>query len=142
VGMNYNLSDSLVLPKGSFWSSHFVHGNDDHEYLILSHVVNIDTMEYYRASILDITNPESYNQFTTAVNGSTNFRNGTFGYQTDNYFMGSVTADPLGAISTWSLVQGVIFNLTYELSSPVLLNGGNGVIYWGKCTQQHIILVC
>ncbi|KFY19940.1 hypothetical protein V491_04101 [Pseudogymnoascus sp. VKM F-3775] len=128
----------------SFWSSSFIHGSNNHDYLVVSHVLtNLAVVPYansvYRASVLDITDPSQYARFEFFSNISTAFpSNGDFNVTLPDY--GFSTAGPAGDISklrTWSYVPGAEFDLQFDLSAPVLLNGGLGDFNIGSTTVHE-----
>ncbi|OHE94313.1 hypothetical protein CORC01_10360 [Colletotrichum orchidophilum] len=119
----------------SFWSSSFILGSNNHSYMILSHV--LANLSLYRASILDITDPSLYTQFETLSNSTTSVysETGVFNASFPDYGFGSTSpSDGLSEIRTWSAVPGAEFDLTFETTSPVLLNGGLGVFKAGNKT--------
>jgi kievitone hydratase len=122
----------------SFWSSSFLHASNTHDYLVTSNVAQSPAESYalYRASVLDITT-RTYVQFFDVV-----FANDTI-YTADgalnaslngSYYFGAVGTANKGIVEqlmTWSTVPGVEFDLTFDLASEVLLNGGLGFFQLG-----------
>ncbi|KAJ0269028.1 hypothetical protein COL940_012817 [Colletotrichum noveboracense] len=92
-----NQPDTQPPSPGSFWSSSFIHASNNHSYLVLSHLLS--GIAIYRASILDITDPTHYAQY-------------------------QVITSPIPPFSPPE--DGVEFDLTFETSAPILLNGGLG----------------
>lgn len=86
------------------------------------------TSSTYRGSVLDITDPSQYNQFEFFSSISDLFApNGDFNASFPNYGFSSVAPqDGSPTMRTWSSVSGAEFDLTFQLSSPALLNGGLG----------------
>ncbi|KAH7118070.1 hypothetical protein B0J13DRAFT_513959 [Dactylonectria estremocensis] len=129
----YNLLDSqtkAVVPVGSsFWSSSFIRGSDDHDYMIVSHVLAGQPISpsLYRGSVLDISNTSRYARFEifsdiSNVYSATGDLNATY----SDYGFSSISSDKSPAMRTWSSISGSEFDLTFDLSSPALLNGGLG----------------
>ncbi|KAK1641041.1 hypothetical protein BDP81DRAFT_446012 [Colletotrichum phormii] len=120
----------------SFWSSSFILGSNNHSYLILSHF--LADLSLYRASILDITDPSQYTQFDTLSNSSTFYSDtGVFNASFPDHGFGSTSpSDGLSEMRTWSTVPGTAFDLTFESTSSVLLNGGLGVFKAGNATTR------
>ncbi|TVY70059.1 Kievitone hydratase [Fusarium oxysporum f. sp. cubense] len=118
----------------SFWSSSFILGSNNHSYLVLSHVLADPSL--YRASILDITDPSLYTQFETLSKPTSFYSDtGVFNASFPDYGFGSTSpSDGLSEMRTWSAVPGAEFDLTFESTSPVLLNGGLGVFKAGNST--------
>jgi hypothetical protein len=120
-------------PGGSFWLSSFIHASDHHDYMVVSHVIaansfKLSNLTLYRASILDITNPSRYAQFSFTSDVSNVFSdNGDFNAAFANYgFASAQPVEATPAMRTWSNVSGIEFDLNFQLSSPALLNGGLG----------------
>lgn len=118
---------------GSWWLSSFLHGSNDHDYLLVSHVLaSAVGITIRRASLADLTNLSvPFQTFSTAAisNGSLP---SAFAFAFDDYFFGSADpAEPLGAITTWSTNEALGFNLTVELNGQPLMNGGMGTFEWG-----------
>ncbi|KAK3387371.1 hypothetical protein B0H63DRAFT_500682 [Podospora didyma] len=135
----YNLIDSQTESQtggegaGSFWSSSFLHGSDDHDYLVISNVIaansfGLGNSTLYRASILDITDPSQYSQFSVISDKPDVFSDdGNFNATFAEY--GFASTPPINGVPgmrTWSNASGAKFDVSFELSSPVLLNGGLG----------------
>lgn len=141
LGVPYDLFESQSLqPKNtnSFWSSSYVYGSNDHQYLVLSHVLvsPFGNLGVYRASVLDINDTSSYEQFTTLFNSSSIWTSNATGldYEFVDYGFKSLTSDPLGRLNTYSSVTDVLFNITFSLSPGIILNGGSGIFGWGECS--------
>ncbi|KAL1883345.1 hypothetical protein Daus18300_000403 [Diaporthe australafricana] len=132
----WNISDSQSLYTGfanSYWSSSYISGDDGHEYLVLSHVLASSAMGVYRGSILDITDPSYFQQFTSFWNASSWFATNQTALNFalgDEFYFGLASDDKLGPITTWNEAESFSYNLTYDLSSPLMLNGGSGSFLW------------
>lgn len=140
----WNISDSQSVYTGianSYWSSSYISGTDGHEYLVLSHVLATPDVGVYRGSILDITDPSFFQQFTSFWNASSLFAaNKTafdFALGGDFYF-GLASADRLGPITTWNDGESFSYNLTFEMTSALILNGGAGSFLWSmsRCSSD------
>ncbi|KAL2846382.1 hypothetical protein BJY01DRAFT_263342 [Aspergillus pseudoustus] len=131
VPFNLSASQTDILDEGtsnSFWISSFLLGSDGHKYFVISHALD-GSPASYRASILDVTNPSIRVQFSTADTANTSLYSdtGVFSFITSNFTFGATNhADGLSKMRTWSNYNSVQFDLTFETSSPVLLNGGTG----------------
>jgi hypothetical protein len=137
--VQYELADSQAFKPGvssSYWASSYIQGSDGHQYLVISHFITIDPpgIAVRRASILDVTNPSYYNQSSTVGVPPPSVDEGSAGVNViyDDYGFVSTTADPLGRISMYSTNPASTFNITFSLSTPVILNGGQGSFLWGK----------
>ncbi|KAB8269515.1 hypothetical protein BDV30DRAFT_242318 [Aspergillus minisclerotigenes] len=123
----------------SWWSSSFVHASDDHDYLIISHVLlqgqDVSTV-LLRASILDINDTAYYRQVSWIHNGSiraAQVQNMRPGVATKYFGFVSVDpANPLDKMRIWCITERVEFNLTFQLSAPIILNGGTGTFPFGN----------
>ena len=123
----------------SWWSSSFVHASDGNDYLIISHVLlqgqDVSTA-LLRASILDINDTAYYHQVSWIHNGSSRaaqVQNGLPGLATKYFgFVSSDPVNPLDQMRIWCLTERVEFNLTFQLSAPVILNGGTGTFPFGN----------
>ncbi|PYI22741.1 hypothetical protein BO99DRAFT_468514 [Aspergillus violaceofuscus CBS 115571] len=123
--------------SNSWWSSSYIRASNEHDYMILSHAGLSPSRGYYRASILDITDPTVYHQFETILDPSESSAyevpDVPFNFTLDQYGFQSVdAAKPLGSMRTWSSIEDVEFDVTFDLSAPVLLNGGSGSFPWGS----------
>ncbi|KAE8353779.1 hypothetical protein BDV28DRAFT_156723 [Aspergillus coremiiformis] len=125
--------------SNSWWSSSFVHASDDHDYLILAHAAlpNPNTSSVlFRGSILDINDTTYYRQVSWIFNqssGAAPVQEGPLKIDSKNYGFVSVDpARPLGAMRTWCVSESVEFNVTFALSTPVILNGGVGTFPFGN----------
>jgi predicted secreted hydrolase len=91
---------------------------------------------FYRASILDINETTNYWRIARVIDpssGAVQPHEGTLNLTLDKYgFISVDKTKPLGAMRTWSTSNMVWFNLTFELSAPILLNGGIGTFQWGS----------
>jgi hypothetical protein len=79
--------------------------------------------------VLDITNPSIRAQFWASNTANTSLYSdtGIFNFTTSNFTFGATSeTDGLSKMRTWSNYNGVQFDLTFETSSPVLLNAGTG----------------
>ncbi|KAB8264879.1 hypothetical protein BDV32DRAFT_134783 [Aspergillus pseudonomiae] len=141
IPLTHDLRDSQAVNRAatnSWWSSSFVHASDDHEYLIVAHVVlrdlNVSTA-LLRASTLDINDTEYYRQVSWLYNGSSrplHAHNEPPGVATKYFGFVSVDPDnPLDRMRIWCITERVELNLTFQLSAPVILNGGTGTFPFG-----------
>lgn len=84
----------------------------------------------YRASVIDITDPASgFNQFTKLTNDSDVFASSGVIHADhgDWGFVSTSDTDPVSQFRTFSTVENVGFDLTFNTSSTVVLNGGLGL---------------
>lgn len=143
----YNLSTSqtnhkLASTGGSFWSSSFIHGSNGRDYLVVSNAVaelpvgGGTLVDVYRASILDLEDTSQYSQYarltalaqTYGPTGILNFTVPGFAFQSTS------RTDPLSGIRIFSNIADVDFDLTFDLSSPPILNAGTGTFQVGGGT--------
>ncbi|KAB8221588.1 hypothetical protein BDV33DRAFT_190352 [Aspergillus novoparasiticus] len=105
----------------SWWSSSFVHASDDHDYLIISHVLlqgQHGSTVLLRASILDINDTAYYRQVSWIHNESSKAAH--------------VLNVPPGVATKYFGFVSIEFNLTFQLSAPVILDGGTGTFPFGN----------
>lgn len=127
---DFNTSNSQIAnASNSWWSSSFVSGSDNHEYLIVSHLLATPTFSVYRGSIYDITEPEFYQFTETSVNTSLldNNQGGAFNVSTADYYFGSTCpGNATKQLRTASTRSDVQYDITFDLSAPVIFNLGIG----------------
>lgn len=135
--LSFNLSDSLfrgeVQIDGSLWANSFIHGSNGHDYYVAAHAQNYASdiegaVPSFRAGILDLTDPSFYVKYIDfpPVDSSFYAENGEYHAVWENYGMETTSADPLQGIRAYSSFQGVEFDLTFNFTSPVLLNAALG----------------
>jgi kievitone hydratase len=80
----------------------------------------------YRGSLLDITDPTIYNRFDVFSDIDNIYSDdGSLNATFPDYGFGTINAGQ--SIHTWSTIPEVEFDITFDLSSPALLNGGLGI---------------
>jgi hypothetical protein len=134
-------ANATTQGAGSFWASSFLTGSDGHTYMVLSHVLTQPSLAYYRASLLDVTDPSAgYKQFchvtTTAAALPADNAGKSYNSTFSDFSLASTSpTDPLTEFRTWSTVSGVEFDLTFSTTSSLLLNGGTGLFDVANGTQ-------
>ncbi|KAJ5390463.1 uncharacterized protein N7496_001531 [Penicillium cataractarum] len=134
--VQYDLAGSQAFKSNissSYWASSYIYGSDNHQYLAVSHFLSLESgVSVRRSSILDVTNSCFYNQSTTIAGLPSSVSGNTTGVKIkfDDYGFISTTDDPLGSINIYSTDPASIFNITFSLTSPVILNGGQGSFLW------------
>ncbi|KAM0258702.1 hypothetical protein ACHAQJ_003710 [Trichoderma viride] len=85
----------------------------------------------YRASILDLEDTSQYSQYARIPDAAETYSStGILNFTTSDFAFGAVsTTDALSSIRTYSRVAGLEYDLTFNLSSPPLLNGGAGTFH-------------
>ncbi|RFU79580.1 short-chain dehydrogenase [Trichoderma arundinaceum] len=132
----YNLSTSQTnhdpaSTGSSFWSSSLIHGSNGRDYLVVSHAIagaGGTSVNIYRASLLDLDDTSQYSQYARiAESAETYGSTGILNFTTSDYaFRATSETDALSSIRTYSQVAGLEYDLTFDLSSPPLLNAGTG----------------
>lgn len=134
----FNISSTQHLGDfqidGSFWINSFIHGSNGHNYYIASHVQSYASdipgaLPSFRAAILDMTDPSFYRQFLHIAPANTTFwgEGGEFHAAMPGFGMESISSDdPLKGIRTYSSLGDIEFDLTFNFTSPVLLNAALG----------------
>ncbi|GLA02833.1 hypothetical protein AnigIFM60653_002403 [Aspergillus niger] len=132
LAYDFNTSNSAVADAtNSWWSSSFITGSDNHQYLLLAHAMTTTSFSVYRGSIYDITEA-AFKQFSveTSQNFTANSSDGKFNIQTSDFFFGSALADnSITRLRTAANHTDVQFDLTYALDAPVILNTGIGGLF-------------
>jgi hypothetical protein len=133
--LNFNMSDTQFKGwtqiDGSFWINSFIHGSNGHDYYVASHVINYASeipglLPTYRASLLDVTEPSVYSNFVKFHQGNMTFwtPEGHFNASFPNFGMEAIsTDDPLKGLRTYCAVDGIEFDLTFNFTSPAMMNG-------------------
>jgi hypothetical protein len=85
----------------------------------------------YRASILDVTDPSYYHNYlrVAPANSSLWTSDGDFGVAFPGFRMESTSKNPFQGVHLYSSLEGIDFDLTFNFTSPVLLNAALGS-YW------------
>ncbi|KAL4797072.1 hypothetical protein BDV19DRAFT_397908 [Aspergillus venezuelensis] len=134
--LTYDLATSQNIQfnviGNSWWTSSYIHASDGKVYFIVSHIGSPQS-GFWRYSILDIENPEYYKQCSLAgseLDPITNYIHGA-NITLPSYGFEAVEPDnTLKGMRTWS-TSGIEFDLTFDFSSPVIINGVTGTYKWG-----------
>lgn len=100
-------------------------------------------MSVYRGSILDISDPSFFQQFTYFWNASSLFSTNITALDFtsgDGYYFGLASADKLGPITTWNQEESFSYNLTFDITSALILNGGAGGFLWSESSCTSAVL--
>ncbi|KAI9326455.1 hypothetical protein DFJ73DRAFT_632582 [Zopfochytrium polystomum] len=128
------------MPVGqlsSYWTGSFVTASNNHQYLLINHVMYIGTGSSYLAtthiSVYDI-NTKSFSQ-----NVYSEFTTGPFAWSTSSSSsapllrrsaslngIDALSADNVTQLHSWSRAPNNTFDLVVDATSAVLLNGGMG----------------
>ncbi|KAL7914935.1 hypothetical protein GGI35DRAFT_488816 [Trichoderma velutinum] len=139
----YNLSTSQTnldpaSSNVSYWSSSLIHGTNGRDYLVISHaLIGLPALgtwvNLYRSSLLDLEDTSQYSQYVRIAGEIETYGNtGILNFTTSDYAFASTSAtNALSGIHTYSHVAGLEYDLTFDLSSPPLLNAGAGVFQVG-----------
>ncbi len=107
-------------------------GSDEHEYMILSHLLATPAYSIYRGSIYDITEAAFW-QFTETSTDSTlldNSQNGALNVTIGDYFFGStLSGNATKQLRTSVTRSDIQFDVTFNLSAPILFNTGIGGLF-------------
>src|SRR5258708_5127011 len=102
--------------------------------MLISHTIpNITSgasTGFYRASLVDITDPSFYAQSVFNVNSSVGATS-SFNLTYDHYAYEALSADQTSVLRTWSTMPNVTFDLTINGTSTALLDGAVGTFYFG-----------
>jgi len=135
--LSYNLSQSMTMSLNSttatsYWASSFIRAHNGIDYLALAHVLDNfpgPNPTVYRGSLLSITNTSQYTPFEVFSSVSSVFtKSGIFNASFPDFGFGVTSqTDPLGPMRMWCTIPGAEYDITFEQSSPVLLNGALGM---------------
>ncbi|PWY82134.1 hypothetical protein BO70DRAFT_352750 [Aspergillus heteromorphus CBS 117.55] len=154
-------SQTLSTPSigtSSYWTSSHITATNGHQYLLLSHIVitlspspsSSPNPAFYCASILDLTNTSTPNYHsyvshttitstqltnlnltTTAPDPGSDYDSNSDSDSGSSYGFVSLTPDKLTTMQTWTSHPNVTFNVTFEATTPALINGGTGSFTYG-----------
>ncbi|KAF5593880.1 short-chain dehydrogenase [Fusarium subglutinans] len=118
---------------GSFWINAFVRGSNGHDYYIASHLMSYasdieGSKPLYRASVLDLTHPATFDKYDRIAPENTTFwtGDGDFRANFEDYGMESIDKNPLRGLHTYSSAENVDFDFDFFFTSPILLNAALG----------------
>lgn len=144
----YNLSESQLAQAlgSSFYTSSFVTGSDDHQYLILSHVLlsaipgnSSSSTALTRFSILDITEPDNgYWAFTTTTIASAESVTNkplTLAFEHVSFY--GLSSDSVSTMRTTGEAPGLSYDITWDSSSLVIYDGGTGTYSFGTAPANQ-----
>ncbi|KAL4943318.1 hypothetical protein BDV06DRAFT_221367 [Aspergillus oleicola] len=97
----------------SWWSSTYIHASDGRDYFPVSHIGNPQQYSLAAIELDPITNHIHGAKITLPMHG-----------------FEAVGDDTLKGMRTWS-TAGIEFNITFNFSSRVIVNGGTGTFTWG-----------
>ena len=132
--------EEKVPTDTSFWANAFIHGSKGHDYYIAAHTLGFfgsvpGTTAAYRACILDVTEPSFYQQNlrSSSANDSL-WENGELHAIYDDFGMETTSSDPLHGMRMYSTAENVEFDLTFNFTSRIFLNGALGSYLFGTET--------
>lgn len=93
----------------------------------------------FQSSILDLEDTSNY--WLTAglapLQGNQTVKKGLLDIEVDGSAFKSLSNDSFSSLTTWGEYDTYAFNLTFDASSPVILNGGVGRFRWGTGTTTQ-----
>ncbi|KZO91069.1 hypothetical protein CALVIDRAFT_368390 [Calocera viscosa TUFC12733] len=133
----FDISASQTIPESdaSWYSTSYVRSQTNgHQYFIVSHTIPVlpdHGSGFYRSSILDVTNPTvdgAYWQNVTIAPTPSGYNNGSFNitYPGGVYAFESLSEDSVAVLHTKQIDPSLSFDITFQSSSPLILNGGLG----------------
>ncbi|KIW18315.1 hypothetical protein PV08_02603 [Exophiala spinifera] len=157
----FNFSDSQFSntvdgdPAGSsYWTSSSITGTNGQQYLAVSHALifnGANNETFYRASVLPLSRPEDYSSFIVSTNESALAAGSQLKVTVDGNGFQGLTEDNVSQMRTYSNHDKVTFDITYNATSPALVDAavglftfGTGVSYeWGlpNCYTEGALLV-
>jgi kievitone hydratase len=88
---------------------------------------------FYRASLVDITDPSFYVQSVFNANSSVGACS-TFNLTYNHYAYEALSTDQISVLRTWSTMPDLTFDLTIDGTSTALLDGAVGTFFFGTDT--------
>lgn len=58
----------------------------------------------------------------------------------DDFYFGLSSTEKLGPVTTWNDGESFSYNLTYEMTSALILNGGTGSFLWSESSCTFAVL--
>lgn len=129
--------EEKVPTDTSFWANSFIHGSNGHDYYIAAHTLTFaasvpGAVPAYRACILDVTDPSYYQSSLRSASANDSlWDNGEFHAIFDDFGMETTSSDPLQGMHMYSSAENVEFDLTFNFTSRVFLNGALGSYLFG-----------
>ncbi|KAL2848931.1 Kievitone hydratase [Aspergillus pseudoustus] len=123
----YTFKDTQV-GSSSWWSSSFLTGVNGKQYVALAHVLNVNTLIYYRGSTLDLQSG-NYQQFITL--GSAADSAPRLEIVIDENRFESVADDNISTLRARAVGPNVDFDLVWDSASLIIANGGTGGFVFG-----------
>ncbi|KAI8224350.1 Secreted hydrolase-like protein [Colletotrichum sp. SAR 10_86] len=121
----YNLSSDQTT--GSYWTSSFLTTTSGSQYLALSHVLG----NVCKSSLLELDSLDYWNNLQYATPQNTSLVAPGFKVSVGTCGVGSTASDLISSMYTHASTSEYAFNLTWESTSKVLLNGGNAAFTFG-----------
>ncbi|KAJ6139288.1 hypothetical protein N7471_005774 [Penicillium samsonianum] len=122
---------SDIAASSSYWLSSYVTDFNNEHYVIISHSLASGNGVIYRASTLSLGPSNAYASYVSSANLSANAVT-DFNITTHGYGFAALSDDKLSKIRSWSDHDGVVFDITFGATSPVIFNGGAGQFLWMK----------
>ncbi|KAI3527908.1 hypothetical protein CSPX01_16627 [Colletotrichum filicis] len=138
----YSFQESQLASEqtNSYWAASFVTASNDHQYAIMSQQVPTSTgQSVFQSSILDLEHTSNYwlTGGLAPLQGNLTIKNGLLDIEVDGSAFKSTSNDSFSSLNTWGKYDTYAFNLTFDASSPVILNGGVGRYRWGTGTTTQ-----
>ncbi|UQC84518.1 uncharacterized protein CLUP02_10015 [Colletotrichum lupini] len=113
--------------SNSYWAASFVTASNDRQYAIMSQQMPTGAgQSIFQSSILDLEDTSNY--WLTAglapLQGNLTIKNGLLDIEVEGSAFKSASSDSFSSLNTWGKYDTYAFNLTFDASSPVMLNGG------------------
>ncbi|KAJ4327514.1 hypothetical protein N0V84_002042 [Fusarium piperis] len=117
----------------SYWTSSFLTGHNKRQYLAISHAfTDMHNSSYYRSSVLDLNDLEVYHSKVTYSNDTVLQSDSLLKLTLAQNGFESTSVDNVSQMRTWSNHGKVKFNIKYNATSSVIVDGGMGLFTFGN----------
>ncbi|TDZ19396.1 Kievitone hydratase [Colletotrichum orbiculare MAFF 240422] len=117
--------------SGSWWTSSYITGTNNVQYLVLSHVLDTPIFSYHRGSVLDLSTLQ-YTQFVSAGNATlTDTANPRYNVNVGGGGFEALSADNVTSQRTYSTHANGTWDMTWNATSGAVSNVGSGSFQFG-----------
>ncbi|KAM6506970.1 hypothetical protein FALCPG4_018782 [Fusarium falciforme] len=114
--------------SGSYWTSTFLTATTGKQYLAISHVLG----NVCKSSVLELSSLEYWNDLTyTETQDTSPPSSNLLDIRLSNCGLGSTSEDKISRMYTYGNTENYSYNISWEATSKVLLNGGGGAFAFG-----------
>lgn len=132
--------------SNSYWAASFVTATNNHQYAVMSQaMVSLSGQTVYQSAILDLEDTNNYwrTQGLLPLRGNATTKNDVLDIDLEAFRFKGVSQDSVSKMNMWGVAETHELNVTFDSSSPVILNGGVGRFRWGSgITTQWSLPSC